>query len=173
MEKEGSGICSLTRSTPRVEGHAGVLGWGLGWLTACQLFTWICANQTTSWLMHNYNTFGAQTSHGHTRTHKIHHGLNLGETTTFPLIVFFVINHGGYIQMLFCSKTFKLGILKFSKLGVLALWRAIISCANLQLRWGLSKVIPSLRAFQLYVAHHLNVNKPGRFLTFNVQKSNW
>jgi hypothetical protein len=29
MEKEGGGVRSLTRSTSGVEGHVGVLGWGL------------------------------------------------------------------------------------------------------------------------------------------------
>jgi hypothetical protein len=32
-------------------------------------------------------------------THLIHHGLDSGETTTFPLIVFSTAPHGGYIQM--------------------------------------------------------------------------
>jgi hypothetical protein len=42
----------------------------------------------------------------HTQIHKTHHILNLrGEAITFPLIVFFVINHGGYIQMSFCPRT--------------------------------------------------------------------
>jgi hypothetical protein len=34
--------------------------------------------------MHNDNIFGAQMNHEHTRIHKIHHGLDLGEATTFP-----------------------------------------------------------------------------------------
>ncbi len=51
-----------------------------------------------------------QVSHGHTRTHKIQHSLNLGEATTFSLIVFFVINHKGCIQMSFCLKTSNLGV---------------------------------------------------------------
>jgi hypothetical protein len=49
--------------------------------------------------MHSLNTFGAHMSHGHTRTHKIHHGPNLREANTFPFIVLFVISHKGYIQM--------------------------------------------------------------------------
>jgi hypothetical protein len=44
--------------------------------------------------MHSWNTFGAWTNHGHTPTHKTHNGSNLGETTTFPFIVFFMSNHG-------------------------------------------------------------------------------
>jgi hypothetical protein len=51
-------------------------------------------NQTTSWLVHSLNTFGARTSHGQPWTHKIHHGPDLGETIAFPLIVFFASLHG-------------------------------------------------------------------------------
>jgi hypothetical protein len=60
-----------------------------------QLFTKTYTNQTTSWLMHDLNTFGARTNHGHTGTHKIHHNLDLGEAITLPFIVFFVISHEG------------------------------------------------------------------------------
>jgi len=39
------------------------------------------------------------------RTHKTHHGLDLGEATTFPLIVCFVPLHEAHIQMAFCLGT--------------------------------------------------------------------
>jgi hypothetical protein len=77
-------------------------------------------------------------NHGHTQTHKTHHDLNLEEATTFPLIVFSMINHGGYIQMSFCPKTPKLGVPKFSKLGLPRLCRPITFCENFQLK-GSSK----------------------------------
>jgi hypothetical protein len=70
--------------------------------------------------MCSWNTFGAWINHEHTRTHKIHHDPNLGEATTFPLIVFSVISHGGYIQMSFFPKIPRLGVLKVSKLGIMA-----------------------------------------------------
>jgi hypothetical protein len=54
------------------------------------------------------NTFGAHMNHEQTRTHKTHHGLNLGEATTFPLIIFFVHGHEASTQMSFCPKTPKL-----------------------------------------------------------------
>jgi hypothetical protein len=38
--------------------------------------------------MHSSSTFGARMSHGHTWIHKIHHGMNFGEASTFPFIVF-------------------------------------------------------------------------------------
>ncbi len=44
--------------------------------------------------MRSWSTFGAQTSHEQTWTHKTHHSLDLGEVTTFPLIVFFLLGHG-------------------------------------------------------------------------------
>jgi hypothetical protein len=45
--------------------------------------------------------FSAWTNHNHTLTHKTHHNLNLGESTTFPLTLFFVICRGDYTQMSF------------------------------------------------------------------------
>ncbi len=89
--------------------------------------------------MHSWSTFGAWTSHGQTRTNKTHHNLDLGEATTFPLIVFFVPSHGACTQMSFYSGIPKWGVSKFSKLGLPQLWSAITFCANLQLRWGLKQ----------------------------------
>jgi hypothetical protein len=89
--------------------------------------------------MHSWITFGARMNHGHTWTHKTHHGPNLGEATTFPLILFSVISHKGCTQMSFCLGIPKLGVPKFSKLGLLELWRPINSCADPQLRWGLNQ----------------------------------
>jgi hypothetical protein len=79
-------------------------------------------------------TFGARTSHGQTRIHKIHHGLDLGEATTFPLIVYYAPFHDAHIQMAFC-----LGTSKLPKLGLLQLWGPITLCANLWLGWGLKQ----------------------------------
>jgi hypothetical protein len=42
--------------------------------------------------MHSLSTFGAKT----------HHGPDLGEATTFPLIVYYVPFHEAHIQMTFC-----------------------------------------------------------------------
>jgi hypothetical protein len=89
--------------------------------------------------MHSWSPFGPRTSHGHTRTHKIHHGPDLGEATTFPLILFSVINHMGYIQMSFFPKTPNLGVPKFSKLGFLAFWTPITFCEDLRLKLSLNK----------------------------------
>jgi len=60
--------------------------------------------------MHSWNTFGARMNHGQTQTHKIHHGPNLGEITTFPFIVFFVLSHEASTQMSFCPEILEIGI---------------------------------------------------------------
>jgi hypothetical protein len=52
--------------------------------------------------MHNLNTFGARTNHGETWLYKTHHNLDLGETTTFPLIVYSMLGHKTSNQMAFC-----------------------------------------------------------------------
>jgi hypothetical protein len=70
-----------------------------------QLLTQTYTNQTTSWLMHSLNTFGARMSHELTWIHKIHHNLDLGEATTSPLIVYYVPGYGANTQMPFCLKT--------------------------------------------------------------------
>jgi hypothetical protein len=46
-------------------------------------------------------------SHEQTRIHETHHDLDLGETTTFPLIVYYVPLHEAHIQMAFCPRTLK------------------------------------------------------------------
>jgi hypothetical protein len=59
--------------------------------------------------MPSLSTFGVRTSHRPTWTHKIHHGLDLGEAITFPLVVYYVPLHKAHIQMAF--ESLKLGIL--------------------------------------------------------------
>ncbi len=57
--------------------------------------------------MHSSSIFDAKTSHRQTwthKTHKTHHGPDLKEAVTFPLIVYFVPSHGANIQMSFCPK---------------------------------------------------------------------
>jgi hypothetical protein len=46
--------------------------------------------------------FYAQMNHEQPRTHRTHHGPNLGEATTFPLIVYYIPNHRINTQMSFC-----------------------------------------------------------------------
>jgi hypothetical protein len=44
-------------------------------------------------------------SHEQIQIHKTHHDLDLGEATTFPIIVYFVHLHKAHIQMTFCPET--------------------------------------------------------------------
>jgi hypothetical protein len=83
--------------------------------------------------MHNLSTFGAWTNHEHTQTNKTHCWPDLGEATTFPLIVFSMINHKGYIQMSFCPGIPKLKVLKLPKLGFPTFWRDITSYVDFKI----------------------------------------
>jgi hypothetical protein len=65
------------------------------------------------------STISAWTNPKHTRTHKTHHGLDLGEAITFPFIVFFMFGHKAYTQMSFCPGIPKLNP-KIFKIGILA-----------------------------------------------------
>jgi hypothetical protein len=77
-----------------------------------QLFTQTYINQITSWLVRSVSVFGARMNHKQTWIHKTPHGPDLEETTTFPLIVYFVLRHRISTQM---------GVSKFPKLGLLQL----------------------------------------------------
>ncbi len=62
-------------------------------------------NQTTSWLVHSWSTFGAKKNHEQTQIHKTHHNSDSREATTFPLIVYFMPGHGTITQISFCLAT--------------------------------------------------------------------
>jgi hypothetical protein len=94
--------------------------------------------------MHSWSTFGVRTSHEQTRTQKTHHGPDLGEAITFPLILYIVPFHETPIQM---------GIPKFPKLGLLWLWGPIILCADLWLRWGLEQSCSPHRELSNSMSH--------------------
>jgi hypothetical protein len=80
-------------STLGVEGCARALRWDWEEWKALNHSHGPTQNQTTSWLVHSWSTFGVKTSHEQTQTHKTHHGPDLGEATTFPLIIYFVPGH--------------------------------------------------------------------------------
>jgi hypothetical protein len=74
--------------------------------------------------MHSLNTFGTWTNHGHTRTYKIHYGPNLGEATTFPPIIFFVISHKGLHPNVIFSWDSQVGSLEIFEIGIPAILEA-------------------------------------------------
>jgi hypothetical protein len=105
-EGKGVGAHSLVCSILGVKGRVGTLGWGLRRLTNNSItHTYLHKNQTTNWLVHSCSTFGAHMNHRQTQIHKTHHGPDLGEAITFPLIIYFVHGHGTSTQMSFCPKT--------------------------------------------------------------------
>jgi len=63
MEREWVGVCSLACNILKIEGHVGVSGLELRRLTSKSIIHTNQTNQTKSWLVRSYNTFGAQMSH--------------------------------------------------------------------------------------------------------------
>ncbi len=57
---QGVGVLSLVRNTLGVKGHARDLGWGLKRVTSGSIIHMDYINQTTSWLVCSWSTFGAQ-----------------------------------------------------------------------------------------------------------------
>jgi hypothetical protein len=88
--------------------------------------------------VHSWSTFGARMNHGRIRTHKTHHNPDLGEATTFPLIVYSVHVHKTNIQMTFFPRL-PSGTSKFPELRFPQLWGHITLCAYFRFRWGLKK----------------------------------
>ncbi len=95
-----------------------------------QLFTRTCTNQTTTWLVHNLSTLGAKKNHGQIRIHKTHHGPNLGEATTFPLIVYSMFGHKTSTQMSFVPRL-PSGSPEIPKVGTLVTLGPITLCVDL------------------------------------------
>ncbi len=89
--------------------------------------------------MHSWNTFNARTNHGQTWTHKIHHGLDLGEATTFPLIVYYVFFSWSPHPNGILSWDSQVGVSKFSQLGLPWLCKPITLHVDLRLKWGLKQ----------------------------------
>jgi len=78
---------------------------GLGRVTN-NLFTHTNLHPTNhKLLIQCWSTFGVKTSHERPRTHKTHHGLDSGEATTFPHIVYSTPLHEAHIQMVLCPET--------------------------------------------------------------------
>ncbi len=105
--------------------------------------------------------FGAWTNHEQTQTHNTHHNPDLGESTTFPLIVYSMPSHGTSTQMSFC-----LEILKWESRNSQS-WDShdfgghnFVCKPSIKMRFK-AKLQPSSRAFQWYVVCHLHAKEIG------------
>jgi hypothetical protein len=141
-------------------------------MTSVKSLTWNCTNQTTSWLVHSLGIFGARTNHGQTWTHKTHHGPDLGEATTFPIIVFSMPLHGATSKWHFVPGL-PSGSPEIPTVGVPAtLGPHNFSCRPPIVMKSKAKLYPLLRDFQQYAACHLHTRKSGQFPTFSGRESN-
>ncbi len=131
-----------------------VPGIRLGRYQAIWSRTYIQTN--TSWLEVILYALGVGTSHGLTRTHLTHHGSDSGESTTFPLIVFFAALRRGYIQMALFPGTPKLESRNCPEtipVGVLGLWELIFPDCQVRLERGLNQCYTSPRELSTTMSH--------------------
>jgi len=121
-----------------VEGHARSPGIRLGRGTRRSSLI-LHPKQITKWLVHIREhpwMLGQATG---TLTHKTHHGLDLGEATTFPHIVFSALLRGDYIQMALFLGTPKLesrNCPETVSVGVPGLWELITPDRRVWLQRG-------------------------------------
>ncbi len=99
----------------------------------------------TSWLELILHAFGVGTSHGLTRTHMTHHGLDLGGVTTILPIVFSVLLRRAHTQVVVCPRTPKVESRNCPGFGLLRLWDIIASRFNLRSGRGPNQTCSSLR----------------------------
>jgi hypothetical protein len=88
-----------------------------------------------------------------TRTHKTHHGPDLREATTFPLIVYSVTLHRTHIQMTFLSRDSRAGVSKSRPAVLPALWSPITLRADLGSKCGLKQSYSSHRELSNSMSH--------------------
>ncbi len=69
----------------------------------------------------------------------------LGGAITFPLIVYFVVGHGAYIQMAFLSRDSRVRVPRLRQRGFPRLWRPITLQSDLGLRCDLKQSCNSHR----------------------------
>jgi hypothetical protein len=89
-------------------------------------------------------------------THLTHHGLDLGEATTFPLIVFSAPLHRGYIEVALFPETPKLESRNCPETapgGVLGLWELITPDCKLGSRQDLNQSCSPRRDLSNDVSH--------------------
>ncbi len=143
---------------------------GLRRIDKLQLFTRTYTKTNTRWLVHSLSTFGVKTSHEQLRIHKIHHGLDLGEATTFPFILYYAPLHKNHIQMAFCPGTPKWESRNSHNWVSCDFGAHNFACRPLIVMRFKEKLQPSSKSFQRYVACCLHARKFGQFLTFSGHK---
>ncbi len=166
------GARSLLSALKGVEGCAKAPGWdqeeGQALVTYSNMYqTNQQVGQFTFW-----STFSARTSRGQPWTHKAHHGLDSGEATTFPHIVFSMSLRDTYIRMTFCLGTLKEDpkIVSVWIPGTLRVHNSLLR-SPIRVRFKTNLQL-SLRAFLQCVAFHLHTPRLGQFPTFSGWESN-
>ncbi len=171
-KRRSRGMFPSSQHFRRVEGRVGALGWDQEELTSFNYSHKHAQNQhgvVSAQLEH----FWCQDEPRATRTHKIHHGPDLGETTTFPPLQYTLqLSTGVTSKWLFVP-----GLPNGSPEIPIVGTPTTLEAHNLVCRLPIvmkskAKLQPLSRTFQRYIARCLHATKSGRFLTFNGRESN-
>jgi hypothetical protein len=113
-----------------------------------------CIAHHTNNLSQGWSTFGARTSHRRPWTHKTHHGLDSGEATTFPHIVYSApLRRSEWHPNGFLSRDSQMGVPKSARLGVPPLCATMTSRVDLRSERGLNQSCSSRRELSNDVLH--------------------
>jgi hypothetical protein len=91
--------------------------------------------------MHSWSTLGAQTCHGQTRFTRLTRLTTAriwGKPPPSPLYYFLCLSIGQHPNVIL-SQDSQVGVSKFPKLGLLQIWKPIILCVELWLKWCLKQ----------------------------------
>jgi hypothetical protein len=99
------------------------------------------------------HAFGVGTSHGLTRTHMTHHGLDSGGVTIILPIVFSALLRCAHTQVVVCPGTPKVKSRNCPGFGLPGLWDIIASRPDLRSGRGLNQTCNPLRELSNAVLH--------------------
>ncbi len=154
-----------------VEGCVGALGWDQEELTSF-IYSHRPARNQRKVVSAQLEHLWCQDEPRATQTHKTHHGLDLGKPPPSPLQYTMHLSTWPTSKWLFVSRL-PSGSSEIAKVGTLAtLGRHNFACRPSMKMRSEVKLQLSSRAFQRYVARHLNASKSGRFPTFSGRESN-
>ncbi len=131
-----------------------------------QLFTQTYTNQTTSWLIHSWNIFGARANTNSQNSP----WPKLGGSHHLPLYNILYAWPWSLHLNVILSQDSQVGSLEIRTPMTLQAHNVLCK-PPIEVRFE-AKLYPSLRAFQQYMVCHLHISKSERFPTFTSHESN-
>ncbi len=128
----------MIRNILGVEGHVGALGWGLGWVTSGSIIHVTCINQTISWLMRNWNTFGHGQTTGKYRHTRFTMAQTRGKPPPSPYSILYAWPWGLHPNVIL-SRDSQVGSPEILEIGTFATLQAPNFLCKPTIEWGLNQ----------------------------------